>query len=487
MERAVTDLSKNVPEEGPGDLGTKDGLSTGSGSSRSLSRDKPQKAESKKRLFITLAVILTPVIGLLLFGSLPRFLQSKVLLDHTQSELKEAPFVAAIVAQPGPEIEEFTLPGNTQAIQDAPIYARVDGYLRDRYVNIGDLVHKGQVMAYIDTPELDQQVQAAASAVEQAKANLDNAQQALDKAMADANTAAANVRKAKTDLQYFTDELGRYEQLAKQGAVSYEDRDTRLQAYNAGAANLDAVVAAERSAQATVSSARAAVHVAEAAMHAAKAQHDQIEATRSFKKVLAPFDGIVTKRNVDAGALITSGSNSNNTLLFEVDKTDILRVFVYVPEQYVSYMHAGEQAILNFQEYLSKDFIGTVTNVSGGIDADSKTLQVEIHVDNANHKLFPGMYASVKFRFPALVRLPIVPATAMQTRADGSFIYTIDNEHRTHMHKVDIGRDLGGQLEITKGISLGDMVIINPPDQLREGEVVSPVVQKMEVNRKKKA
>jgi len=439
----------------------------------------PAKTKAKLGLPLLLLTIVV-LAALIAFGALPRIFQQRELVSHTKAEITEAPHVSVAVAQPGPAIEEFTLPGATQPIQDAPIYARVDGYLRNRYVNIGDHVHAGEVLADIDTPELDQQVQSAASTVEQAKANLDNNRQALDKANADVRTAAANVAKAKTDLQYYTAELARYKQLVSEGAVSEEDRDTKLQAYNGGVATLDAMNAALKSAQASVNSAKAGVHVAQAALNAAQAQHDQFQATRSFKQVRALFDGVVTQRNVDAGALITSGSNTNNTLLFEIAKTDILRVFVYVPEQYVSFIHDGEKAILTFQEYAGQEFVGTVTNVSGGVDPTSKTLQTEIHVQNQDHKLLPGMYAQVRFQCPAIVRLPVVPATTVQVRADGNYMFTVDSNNRVQMHKIEIGRDLGGFFEIAKGISPGDHVIISPTDQIQDGMTVTAVVAPIE-------
>jgi len=458
-----------------------DGFSEVSTEKGSVDRDK-SVTPAKKRHFLAIPIILiclAAFAGLIAMGILPRLSERKSLAEHTRKEVGQAPFVSVTQAQPGPAIQEFVLPGATQAIQDAPIYARVDGYLQKRYVNIGDKVHTGQVMADIDTPELDQQVQAAASSVEQAAANLDNTNQAFERAKADAVTAQANVRKAKTDLQYYTAELDRYKKLVAEGAVSQEDRDTRLQSYNAGAATLDAMIAAARSADASVNSAKAAVHVAQAALNASRATHDQIQATRSFKKVTAPFDGIVTQRNVDAGALITSGSNTGNNLLFEVAKTDILRVFVYVPEQYVSFIHDGDEAKLEFQEYVGRSFIGLVSNISGGIDPASKTLQVEIHVPNPDHKLLPGMYAKVHFECATTIRQPVVPATTVQTRADGAFIYTVDKDNRVHMHKVEIGRDLGGQFEIAKGIEVGETVIINPNDEVQDGTLVNPVQVKI--------
>jgi RND family efflux transporter MFP subunit len=433
-----------------------------------------ETVHSKSGKFVLYLLVAT--VGLISVGALPRLIQKQALERHTRAQLVQTRSVSVIVAQPGPAVEEFTLPGTTQAVQDAPMYARVDGYLHGVNVEIGDKVHKGQVLADIETPELDQQVEAAGSAVDQAKANLDNAREALAKAISDAHTAAANVHKAETDLKYYTAELDRYKQLAVQGAVSLEDRDSRLQSYDGGVSNLQALVAAEKSAQASINSARAAVRVAQAALSASQSQHDQYAATRSFRKVTALFDGIVTKRNVDGGALVTSGSTSSNTLLFEIAKTDVLRVYVYVPEQYVPYMHDGEKALLSFQEYPGRNFQGEVTNVSGGVDPVSKTLQVLVTIPNPDNKLLPGMYTQVRFEVPSEVRLATVPATTLQTRADGAFIYTVDNQNHVHMHKVEIGRDLGGQFEIQRGVQPGDKVVVNPPDEIQEGSSVNPVL-----------
>jgi RND family efflux transporter MFP subunit len=413
--------------------------------------------------------------ALIVFGALPRITQERALVDHTKQQVGQAMSVSVVQAQPGPAIETFTLPGSTEAIQDAPIYARVNGYLHQRYANIGDVVKKGQILADIDTPEVDQQVSAASSNVEQAKAALDNAKEALTKSQADERTASSNVTKAKTDLDYAADEDRRYKELAKQGAVSLEDEDTRHQTYNDAMSTLDGAQSAQRSAHASVNSARAAVHVAQASLNAVQAQLQQFRATQSFKRVVALFDGVVTRRNVDAGALITSGSNSSNSILFEIAKTDVLRVIVYVPEQYVPYIKDGENAHLRFQEYANREFDGTIANVSGGVDPTSRTLQVEIHIPNSKHELLPGMYAQVSFQAPKKVRLPVVPATTLQTRADGGFMYTVDQNNIVHMHKVEIARDLGGQFEVMRGIGIGDLVIVSPSDRLQEGMTVTPV------------
>jgi len=429
----------------------------------------------KTKAVVVIIIIGIIFVGLVAFGGLPRLIQHEALVQSTKKQMAQTMSVTVTVAQPGKAVEDFTLPGATEPIQDAQIYARVSGYLHKRYVNIGDHVHAGQILADIEVPEIDQQVAAAESAVTQAEAGLDNSKEALVRAEAAAVTASANVRKGRTDLQFYTAEVGRYTQLATEGAVSMETRDSHIQDYHGGRAVLDSLYGAERGAQAAVKSAKAAVNQAVAALDVAKANLSQVEATRSFKNVTALFDGVVTKRNVDAGALITQGSANSNGVLFEIAKTDVLRVFVYVPEQYVPYIHENEEAFLEFQEYPGRKFTGTVTNVSGGLDPASKTLQVEIHVPNQTHVLMPGMYAKVHFQAPSKVRLAVVPATVLQTRPDGNYVFTVDDKNRTHLHKLEIGRDLGGSFEVFKGVQSGDKVIVNPPDDIRDGMLVIPV------------
>ncbi|MBU6452751.1 MAG: efflux RND transporter periplasmic adaptor subunit [Cyanobacteria bacterium REEB67] len=455
-------------------------IDTGSDADKQLVKQSPDPdldPDRKSKVGPTLAIVFAvAILALLIIGGLPKFFQRQALVNHTKIETAEAIPVSVVVAQPGAPVEEFTLPGATEAIQDAPIYSRVNGYLAKRYVNIGDHVVAGQVLADIDTPEVDQQVQAAISAVEQAKSNVAGARETLKRSLAAVQSAAANVRKGKTDLQFYTAEVARYTELASEGAISLESRDAKTQDYNGGTATLDSLRNQERGAKAQAESNRAAVAMNESALKVAQAQLSQVQATQSFKQVRALFDGVVTKRNVDAGALITAGSADSNSVLFEIAKTDILRLFVYVPEQYVPYIHEGQTTLLSFQEYPKKDFSGTVTNISGGLDPATKTLQVEIHVPNGDHQLLPGMYAKVRFQATSTLRLPIVPATILQTKADGSFAFTIDDKNRVHMHKLDIGRDLGGIFEISNGIVAGQKVIVNPPDNLVEGELVAPQV-----------
>ena len=425
------------------------------------------------------AYFVIPIVAIALLvvvGAVPRLMQKQTLVTQEKARQGQTLAVSYVVARASESIEEFTLPGSTEAIQDAPIYARVDGYLHQRFVDIGDIVHKGQVIATIDTPELDKQVETANNAIAQAQANVENSRQALSKARADEQTSAANVRKAKADVDYYRVELKRYRQLAGQGAVSLEDHDTRLQQYNDGVAALDDSQEAQHSAQAAIRSSEAGVHVAEAALQAAKSQRDQYAASRSFQKVTALFDGVVTKRNVDAGALVSSGSSTSNTVLFEIAQINELRIYAYVPEQLVPDVRAGQKAKLIFQAYPKEKFVGTVTNIAGGLDPKSKTLQVELHVPNPSHRLLPGMYCQVRFQTHSTDTLTVVPSTAVQTRASGVYIYTIDNSNRVHKHTADIQRDLGGHVELANAVAPGEKVIISPSDDVLDGISVDPVL-----------
>lgn len=419
-------------------------------------------------------VPLVIVAGLAVAGAMPRIRQSTSLIKHTQMSEIQSPSVSYVIARPGPPIEEFTLPGDTEAIQVASIYARVDGYLAKRYADIGDKVHKGQVLAEIDTPELDQQVATATNAIDQARAALDNSREALSKAKSDERTAVANVAKARADVEYDTIELQRYVNLARQGAVSLEDSDTRLQSYKDAVATLDANQHAASSAAAAVRSAQAAIHVSEAALKAAITQRDQYAATRSFQTVKALFDGVVTKRNVDAGALVSQGSSTTNQVLFEIGQIDTLRIFVYVPEQFVPDVKVGHLADLEFQAYPSKKFTGTVIRLAGGLDPLSKTLQCELHVQNPDHKLLPGMYCQVGFKVQSQRGLTILPATTVQTLGGGQFVYVVGKDNRVQRRNADIRRDLGSDVEMSTAVSPGEKVILSPSDEVVAGLLVSP-------------
>lgn len=322
-----------------------------------------------------------------------------------------------IVQKPAlsPPSEELVLPGNVQAFVEAPIFARTSGYLRTWYTDIGDPVKKGQLMAEIETPEVDQQ---------------------LRQARADLATARANA-----DLARSTDV--RWKGLLANQAVSQQDADTR-----AG--------------QAAASGAQA---------NSAQANVARLEELEGFKRILAPFDGVVTARSTDIGALITAGQTAGNAL-FRVADTRKLRIYIDVPEPYAPQTKPGIDVELLFNEHPGKQFPATLVRTSRALDPQLRTLRVELQVDNADGELFPGAYAEAHFKIPGSTSSVRVPATALIFRTRGLQIATVGSDNKAHLRTIIQGRDFGTSIEVLSGITAEDQVIINPPDSLSDGGAV---------------
>jgi RND family efflux transporter MFP subunit len=313
---------------------------------------------------------------------------------------------------------EIALPGNTQAYNDTPIYARTSGYLKQWFVDIGGHVQQGQLMAIIETPEVDQQLQ----------------------------VAEANLKSAQADLSLANTTSERYQNLLKSDSVSKQETDV---AVSGAAAKL-------------------------AAVDAAQANVRRLQQLQSFERVYAPFAGVVTVRNTDIGALIDAGSSSGTAPkeLFRIASVDRLRVFVAVPETYAPAIRDGNTATLTLDEYPGQQFTGTIARNSSAIDPASRTLNVEVDVNNLDGKLLPGAYAFVHFKIPDEVRLLSVPANALLFRAEGLRIAVVRNG-RAHLTPITIGKDNGATLEIATGLSAEDEIILDPSDSLIEGQQVT--------------
>ena len=313
---------------------------------------------------------------------------------------------------------EIALPGNTQAFDDTPIYARTSGYLKQWFVDIGQHVTQGQLMATIETPELDEQLA----------------------------VARADLKSAQADLALADTTSKRYQNLLKLNSVSEQETDVAVSS-----------AAAKR-----------------AAVEAAQANVRRLAQLQSFEKVYAPYSGIVTQRNTDLGDLINSGSSStSNTAkeLFHIASVSRLRVFVAVPEVYSPDIHNGDPATLTLDEYPGQVFEGTVTRNSGSIDSGSRTLNVEVDVNNRDGKLLPGAYVFVHFKIPRQNRQLSIPSNALLFRAEGLQVGIVRNGH-VHLQSVTIGTDNGSSVQIATGLSPHDMVILDPSDSLAEGEPV---------------
>jgi RND family efflux transporter MFP subunit len=338
---------------------------------------------------------------------------------------------------------ELELPGNIQAITEAPLLARADGYLQRRMADIGDRVRSGQPLAEIEAPELDDQVH-------QAKANLQQARAALDQAL-------ANYTQGKSNMEFARVTAERWGRLIARGAVSKQENDQYQAQYQAQTANLQALdkaIAAQRS-----------------TVQAAEASLARLEKLQGYLEVKAPFDGVITLRNLDAGALVNAG----NTLLFRIAQTGTLRTYVNVPQANAGSIRLGQTAHLSVSNLPGREFTGAVARTANALDPNSRTLLVEVHVPNADGALLPGMYAQVDLSSTRTNPPMLVPSEALIVRADGTGVALVRPDHTVHLQKIQIGRDYGDRLEVTDGLKEGDMIIPNPGDAAREGLKVDPV------------
>ena len=371
-----------------------------------------QNPISGRTAVVGVVIVLLLAVGLAVWGIVSRRHADTVLAQDTDA--LAPPSVIAIPAKQGSPVDEFVLPGNVTAFTDSPIYARTSGYLTKWYFDIGARVKKGQLLAEIATPELDQQVTQAA---------------------ADLVTAQSNAGNAKT-------QADRYSDLVKSDAVSRLDTDTFV------------------TQAATTSS----------AVKSAEANLQRLKELQSFEKVYAPFDGVVTARNIDTGQLITEGSTSE---LFHLQSIQTLRVYANLPQVYSDNVKRGSTIDLTFpQQHAGKVFHGTLVRTADAIDPASRTLLVEIDVDNRSGELLPGSLAQVHFKTPAPGQSFIVPASALIFRREGLQIGTVVNGNVAHLVPVAIGQDDGATVEVVSGLTASDQVIQDPPDSLIEGEKV---------------
>jgi RND family efflux transporter MFP subunit len=358
------------------------------------------------------SVLLLVAIGVAFWGISTRAKALSVVTKETR-ELA-VPTVSVTQPDKGSPQQEIVLPGTMQAFADAPIFARTNGYLRKWYADIGTRVKAGQVLAEIDTPEVDQQLEAS---------------------RADLATADANLRLAKTTAD-------RYRDLIKSNSVAQQDLD------NANG-NLEARQTAVASSQANVK---------------------RLEQLHAFGRITSPFDGVVTARNTDIGALIDSGSNAKE--LFHVASVNRLRVFVSVPEVYSRSTRPGMEADLTLSEYPGRRFTGKLARTAEAIDVATRSLLAEFDVDNPKGELLPGSYAQVHIKLPTQTSSFKLPVNALIFRGQGLQVATVVDGSRVQLTSVVAGRDFGTSVEILSGLTGDEQVILNPPDSIQAGETV---------------
>jgi RND family efflux transporter MFP subunit len=337
----------------------------------------------------------------------------------------------------------LVLPGNIQAVTEAPVLARASGYIKRRYADIGDRVAEGQVLAEIEAPELIQQIRQAKATVDQANSTVQQAEAALQQGRSNENLARVTAQ--------------RWENLSKKGVVSRQENDTYQAQWAAQQSNVQALEKAVAAARNNVS--------------AVEANVARLNDLLAYQTVRAPFAGVITLRNVDAGVLVNEGS----TLLFRIAQTDRLRTYLNVPQADAGSVRVGQQATLVIPDLPGHGFPGAVTRTANALDPATRTLLVEVQVPNPAALLMPGMYAQVSLSIPRNNPPLLIPGDTLVIRSDGPQVAVVAPGGRVHFARIQLGRDFGDRLEVLSGLEEGQQVVVNPSDAIREGAQVKPV------------
>ena len=372
-----------------------------------------------RKRWLGLAIALLVVAALLVSGIWSR-VRARTTLDAETARVA-VPAVSVVAPKQTAPAEEIILPGNVQPFITSPIYSRTNGYLKKWYFDIGAHVKQGQLLAVVDTPEVDQQLQQSLSNLNTAKANL----------------TLAEITK------------NRYEGLLKKNAVSQQDADNAVGTYNANKAIVDAN----------------------------QANVKQLQALQSFEKIYAPFDGVITARNTDIGDLINSGSSSSGTAktdLFHIAQPGKLRVYVNVPEEYSQGIKVGMTADLSLAEFPGRKFRGKLVRTADAITVTTRTLLIEIDVDNPSGTLLTGSYAEVHLAVPTQASTFLLPVNTLLFRSEGLRVGIV-KDGKVALTAVTPGHDFGNQIEIVAGLKPDDQVIVNPPDSIITGQQVQIV------------
>ncbi len=415
-----------------------------------LAREQtPRGPRPSGRALGLIAIVSLAVIGAaFLAGWWPRNRRDITVSAESRDAAGELLTVNVTQAKRAPEEIDIELPGNFQAITEAPILARADGYLKRRLADIGDRVKAGQLLAEIEAPELEQQVEQARAGLRLATASHGQATAALEQARANESLARVTAQ--------------RWASLFTKGAVSRQENDVYQAQAQAQSANVRAL---ERS-----------VLVATSSIEAAKANLARLNQMELYRQVRAPFAGTITLRNIDTGALITAGQ----TLLFRVAQTGALRTYVNVPQSYAEAVKPGMTARLTVADLPGRQFAGKVVRTSNALDPSSRTLLTEIHVTQPDTALMPGMYCTAVLEAHRQSRPLIIPGDTLMIRPQGPTVVEITPDQHAHYRRVQVGRDFGKSMEVLSGISDGAMLVANPSDAIREGIKVKPVRLKEE-------
>jgi len=384
----------------------------------------PSRTARRRRAPILIAALIA-LTGLFLVGYLPRHRADAALA----ASAREAPHVGVIRPKALSNVRTVSLPGSLQALEATAVYARANGYVNRWLVDIGDRVTAGQLLAVIDTPDLDQQ---------------------LDQSRATLGQMRASLEQAEANERYATLTARRYQSLAEKRFVAQQDADQTQAQAAVGVAN---------------------VHAARASIAAQEANVHQLQELKAFARITAPFAGTITERNLERGTLVGPGSAAGKPL-YTIAISNPLRLFIRVPQTYAAGIEVGAPVQVRARQYPGRAFAGKITRTAGALESTTRTLTVEAEVANDKGELFPGAYAEVTFPVPLAHGVMSIPVSAIVVDSQGVRVATVDANSRAHFVPVQIGRDQGQDVEIVDGLSGGEQVIAAPAGDLVEGMTV---------------
>ena len=455
---STSDSVADKRDRNPGDLGRDAATaSAGQGGVQVLPEAVASEAMGRRRYSsrsaLRFGLVGVFVLGLILIlGFIPRLRDREAIAKAAKQQQSALPVVTVTPAVRAKGEGQLALPGTSAAVMEAPIYARASGYVSKRLVDIGDRVRAGQLLAVVDAPDLDQQV-------DQARASLQQSESVLRQTQAQAKLASLTWE--------------RYKVLVTRGVFSQQDGDTQEANYNVWVANV-------RAAEDTVNSNRANL--------------ERLLKLQSYERVEAPFAGVVIVRNIDVGSLISSyggglgggvntggtgsvtipvtGSATLGAEMFRVARIDHLRVYVGVPESHAPYVSVGQAVTVNFDSAPGKTFPGKVVRTANAIDPTTRTLLTQVEMENPGGQLMPGTYGMVSFKNVRAAPPVIIPGDTLITRAQGTMVALV-RDGSVHLRPVVIGRDHGANLEVREGLAEGDLIVVNPGDSAKEGAKVT--------------
>jgi RND family efflux transporter MFP subunit len=409
---------------------------------RNAAQEAAQKGPSARTALVVVTLLLCLVLAGYYLGYLPRQRRELALAAESKSDGEALPVVTVAPVTRSSAVGSLVLPGNIQAVTEAPVLARASGYIKTRSVDIGDRVKEGQVLAEIEAPELDQQIRQAQAAIDQAQSSIEQSQAALQQGQS--NEALAKIT------------ADREQRLLDRNVVSRQENDTAQMQYAAQQANVQALTKAVAAARSNLS--------------ALQANLARLHDLQNYLTVRAPFAGVITVRNIDVGALVNEGS----TLLYRIAQTDSLRTYLNVPQADAGNVRVGQHAILTVPDLGGRKFAGEVARTSNALDPASRTLLVEVHVDNSSGALMPGMYSQVDLAVPRKDPPLLIPGDTLVVRSDGPQVAVVGPDGVVHFQLIHLGRDFGDRLEVLDGLQEGQQLAVNPSDTIREGVQVKP-------------